>query len=42
LAILSHTHWIAVDGEFVYDINWKGWLSHHALGILRASKNDPK
>jgi hypothetical protein len=29
LAILSHTHWIAVDREYVYDINWNGWLPKH-------------
>jgi hypothetical protein len=23
---LKNTHWIAVDCDFVYDINWNGWL----------------
>jgi len=25
-AALHHTHWIAVLGEYIYDINWGGWL----------------
>lgn len=25
-AILQHTHWIAVYEEYVFDINWNGWL----------------
>jgi hypothetical protein len=25
-AALQHTHWIAVLGEYVFDINWDGWL----------------
>ena len=25
-ASLQHTHWIAVLGAYVYDINWGGWL----------------
>ena len=25
-AALQHTHWIAVLGEYVFDINWNGWL----------------
>lgn len=25
-AALKHTHWIAVLGEYVFDINWGGWL----------------
>ncbi len=23
---LKNTHWIAIDCDFVYDINWNGWL----------------
>jgi hypothetical protein len=26
MAILPHTHWIAVDRDYVYDVNWNGWL----------------
>jgi hypothetical protein len=25
-AALKHTHWVAVLGEYVFDINWGGWL----------------
>lgn len=25
-AVLQHTHWVAVYGEYVFDINWNGWL----------------
>jgi hypothetical protein len=25
-AALKHTHWIAVLGEYIFDINWSGWL----------------
>jgi hypothetical protein len=25
-AILQNTHWVAVFGEYVFDINWNGWL----------------
>lgn len=25
-AALAHTHWVAVLGEYIYDINWEGWL----------------
>jgi hypothetical protein len=25
-AALKHTHWIAILGEYVFDINWGGWL----------------
>jgi hypothetical protein len=25
-AILQNTHWIAVQEEYVFDVNWNGWL----------------
>ena len=25
-AALAYTHWIAILGEYVFDINWSGWL----------------
>lgn len=25
-AALKHTHWVAVLGEYVFDVNWGGWL----------------
>lgn len=25
-AMLPHTHWIAVDRDYVFDVNWNGWL----------------
>jgi hypothetical protein len=25
-AILLRTHWVAVVGEYVFDVNWRGWL----------------
>jgi hypothetical protein len=25
-SILQRTHWVAVIGEYVFDINWRGWL----------------
>ena len=26
MAMLPHTHWIGVDRDYVYDVNWNGWL----------------
>ncbi len=26
MEILAHTHWIGVTSEYIYDINWNGWL----------------
>lgn len=25
-SILQHTHWVAVVAEYVFDVNWRGWL----------------
>jgi hypothetical protein len=25
-AILPRTHWVAVVGDYVFDVNWRGWL----------------
>ncbi|HEX4086924.1 MAG TPA: hypothetical protein VHY22_18560, partial [Chthoniobacteraceae bacterium] len=25
-AALKYTHWVAVLGEYVFDVNWSGWL----------------
>jgi hypothetical protein len=25
-AALKHTHWVAVLGQYVFDVNWGGWL----------------
>jgi hypothetical protein len=25
-AVLQNTHWVAVFGDYVFDINWNGWL----------------
>lgn len=25
-AVLQRTHWIAVIGDYVFDVNWRGWL----------------
>jgi hypothetical protein len=26
MAVLAQTHWVAVHGDYVYDVNWNGWL----------------
>ena len=25
-AILQHSHWVGVIGEYIFDVNWLGWL----------------